>query len=77
MSDITREFLDSYRADCVKCVGGRGEEAEIARNLYTILRQFDEEQVTRIYSESFATDGLGQAIMNRLLKAAGHQVVHV
>lgn len=73
----TRELLDSYRADCVKCVGGRGEEAEIARNLYTILRQFDEEQVTRIYSEGFAAEGLGQAIMNRLLKAAGHQVVHV
>jgi len=31
--------------------------------------------VTRIYSESFDAMGLGQAIMNRLLKAAGHRVV--
>ena len=30
-----------------------------------------------IYSESFATPRIGQAIMNRLLKAAGHQVLQV
>ena len=28
-----------------------------------------------IYSESFESEGLGQAIMNRLLKAAGHHVL--
>lgn len=71
------ESLDKYRADSVKCIGSRSEEDGIARNLYTILRQFDDENITRIYSEGFETDGLGQAIMNRLLKAAGHHVVHV
>ena len=30
-----------------------------------------------IFSESFASDNLGQAIMNRLLKAAGYHVVCV
>ena len=70
----TRERLDTYRADSVKCVGSRQEEAGIAHSLYTILRQFDDEGVTKIYSESFEADGLGQAIMNRLLKAAGHHV---
>ncbi|EKC74400.1 protein containing SUA5 domain protein, partial [human gut metagenome] len=29
------------------------------------------EGVTKIYSEGFSTEGFGQAIMNRLLKAAG------
>ena len=33
--------------------------------------------VEQIYSESFETPRIGQAIMNRLLKAAGHQVIHV
>jgi L-threonylcarbamoyladenylate synthase len=42
-----------------------------------VLREFDDENVTKIFSESFDTDGLGQAIMNRLLKAAGHKVVKV
>ncbi len=73
----TEELLARYEADVVKSAGSRTDEATIAHRLYGILREFDEEQVTRIYSESFATEGLGQAIMNRLLKAAGHHVVDV
>lgn len=71
------ELLAEYRADVVKCVGSRGDEESIARNLFAVLREFDEEGVTRIYSESFSSAGLGQAIMNRLLKAAGHRVIQV
>lgn len=73
----TRERMAQYQADVVKCLGDRADEESIARNLYSVLRQMDEEQVTRIYSESFASQGFGQAIMNRLLKAAGHRVVKV
>lgn len=71
----TSERLAHYRADVIKCVGSREDEESIARNLFGVLREFDNEEVTRIYSESFASAGLGQAIMNRLLKAAGHKVV--
>lgn len=71
----TRENLDCYKADVVKSVGSRSDEEAIAHNLYAILREFDDEKVTRIYSEGFSTEGFGQAIMNRLLKAAGHHVV--
>ena len=72
----------SYNADVVKTIGDRRDEEVIARRLYGILREFDDENVTKIYSESFGDEagtgsGLGQAIMNRLLKAAGHQVVEV
>ncbi|MCH5342195.1 MAG: threonylcarbamoyl-AMP synthase [Acetatifactor sp.] len=73
----TSESLAQYRADVVKCLGERSDEESIARNLYSVLRQMDEEQVERIYSESFAAQGFGQAIMNRLLKAAGHKVVKI
>ena len=72
-----RESRERYRADAVKCAGSRGEEASIARNLYRILREFDEENVEIIFSEFFEGGGFGQAIMNRLLKAAGHRVVTV
>ncbi len=71
----TEERLCSYRADVVKSVGSRTDEESIAHCLYAVLREFDNEGVTRIYSESFAREGFGQAIMNRLLKAAGHRVV--
>lgn len=73
----TEEMLQQYDADVIKCIGKRGDEESIARRLYTILREFDDEGVTRIYSEGFAAEGLGQAIMNRLLKAAGHRVIDV
>lgn len=73
----TAEQLGAYRADLVKCLGERKDSGSIARNLYTALREFDEENVTKIYSESFSIEGFGQAIMNRLLKAAGHRVVRL
>ena len=71
----TDEALAQYRADVVSSLGSRRDEDSIARHLYSILREFDDAQVTRIYSECFETTGLGQAIMNRLLKAAGHKLI--
>lgn len=73
----TSESSPYYSADVVKCVGSRRDEESIARNLFSALREFDDECVTKIYAESFEAAGLGQAIMNRLLKAAGHRVVQV
>lgn len=71
----TRETAAAYRADVKKCLGSRQDEEAIARHLFGALREFDGEQVTKIYSESFEAEGLGRAIMNRLLKAAGHKVI--
>ncbi|MCM1040380.1 MAG: L-threonylcarbamoyladenylate synthase [Ruminococcus sp.] len=73
-TDATTAF---YRGDVCKSAGDRREEASIARALYRILREFDDEEVTVIFSESFDTAGIGQAIMNRLLKAAGHKIIHI
>ncbi|MBO5341590.1 MAG: threonylcarbamoyl-AMP synthase [Lachnospiraceae bacterium] len=69
----TAENAEKYDADVVKIVGSRQEATAVAASLYRILREFDDEETDAIYSESFATDGIGQAIMNRLLKAAGHK----
>lgn len=73
----TDATMVQYKGDVLKSVGSRSDEKTIARRLYRILREFDDENVTVIFSESFDTAGIGQAIMNRLLKAAGHRVVHV
>lgn len=61
----------------IKSAGTRTNEETIARHLYQILREFDDEEVEVIYSEAFEESGIGQAIMNRLLKAAGHHVEQV
>ena len=73
----TEETEHCYPCGDVKCIGSRKDELSIASHLFSILREFDEDGVEAIYSESFETPGLGQAIMNRLLKAAGHQRIDV
>lgn len=73
----TDENISFYYGDSIKSVGKHDDEVSIAKRLYRILREFDDENVTLIYSESFSTGGMGQAIMNRLLKAAGHQILYV
>ena len=73
----TEENISFYKGNSIKSVGKRDDEVSIAKHLYRSLREFDDEGVTRIYSESFSTGGMGQAIMNRLLKAAGHKVLEV
>ena len=73
----TEETKDLYAADVVLSIGTREEEDSIAKHMYKILRDCDKLDVDVIYSECFQTPRIGQAIMNRLLKAAGHQVIHV
>lgn len=71
------ETVSRYPKGIVKCIGSREEEETIAHNLYEVLREFDQCQVSEIYSEAFYTPKMGQAIMNRLLKAAGHKIISV
>lgn len=73
----TDATIARYKGDVCKSAGSREDESTIAKELYRILREFDDEEVTAIFSESFDTAGIGQAIMNRLLKAAGHHMVHL
>lgn len=69
----TKEFQNDYRTGFVKIIGTREQEETIAQNLYRILREFDELQVDIIFSEAFPEENFGQAIMNRLVKAAGNK----
>lgn len=73
-TDETAEF---YEGGIVKSIGSLSEEITIAQHLYGILREFDGIEVSEIYSEAFQTPKMGQAIMNRLMKAAGHQIIEV
>lgn len=71
------ETASLYKADFIKDMGSRHNEAEAARKLYSVLRDFDEYGVKYIYSESFSTENVGQAVMNRLIKAAGHTIINL
>lgn len=71
----TEETKHHYLYGEVKSIGTRKNEETIAAHLFECLREFDSSNVAYIFSESFDDNSLGQAIMNRLLKAAGYQVV--
>ncbi len=73
----TDETFGKYPYGVVRSIGSRAHEETIARHLYDVLREFDKYQVKAIYSEAFYTPRIGQAIMNRLLKAAGHRIIQV
>ena len=73
----TDETRARYPQGEVRSVGLRAKEETIAHNLFAVLREFDDLKVDCIYSESFSKDHLGQAIMNRLTKAAGYHILKV
>ena len=70
------EFLeknkDNYKGE-VLSLGNTLEE--VGSNLFDALRQMDKMNIDIVYSEEFPTDGVGQAIMNRLLKSAGYKTI--
>ena len=73
----TDESRHSYSEGLIRSIGTRESQESVAHNLYAVLREFDELQVEYIFSESFAEDHLGQAIMNRLSKASGYNIVRI
>ena len=68
----TKESEIAYDQGVIKCIGSRKMLESVAHNLYEILREFDECDVDYIYSEAFPEDAFGNAVMNRMVKAAGH-----
>lgn len=74
---VSREEAGIYEADAVKITGEKEDMAAVARSLFRILREFDDEKVERMYVQAYTQDGIGQAVMNRILKAAGHKIIEV
>ncbi|MBP3327036.1 MAG: threonylcarbamoyl-AMP synthase [Coprococcus sp.] len=66
-----------YSCENVFDAGSKKNEITVSAGLYAILRSCDDIGADYIYSESFEECDMGYAIMNRLIKAAGHRVIHV
>ena len=73
-TDETKRY---YKADIVISVGSREDSESIAHNLFDTLRSFDDMGAEIIFSEGFDESRLGFAIMNRLHKSAGYNIVNV
>lgn len=71
----TDESLPFYKFGEVISLGSRKDLNSIAQNLFETLRTFDDKNVDVILSEAFIREGIGIAIMNRLTKAAGFDII--
>lgn len=72
-----RQQAEHYTADVVRCYGEQGDVTAFAGALFKFLREMDAEGAEVICAEGTATEGVGTALMNRLVKAAGGNVVEV
>lgn len=61
----------------LSCIGKKENVSVVAGNLYSVLRDYDKMDIDRIYSEAVDDIGVGAAVMNRLVKAAGHQIIKI
>lgn len=71
----TDETMANYQVDVVKSLGSRFNLDMVAQKLFSLLREFDVEGVDVIIAEGLPTEGLGLAVMNRLRKASGYNIV--
>ncbi len=73
----TDETKNKYPYGTVISLGSRNRLDDVGRNLFEVLRGFDAIDVDLILSEAFEEKGIGVAIMNRLKKSAGFDIIEV
>lgn len=74
---VTKDLLNTFDADYIFSIGDESNELEIASNLFAGLRSMDQQKVDYIYSLTFENGKYGEAIMNRLMKAANQHILHI
>lgn len=74
---VSDETTPLYGADEIYAVGSREQLETVARNLFNGLRNLESRGVDIIIAEGYPSGGIGDAVMNRLVKAAGHNIITV
>lgn len=71
------EHKARYKETITISLGSIKKPDELASNLFNCLRECDKQAIEVIFAESFSEDDLGLALMNRLKKAAGFNIINV
>lgn len=74
---ICEEHKETFNDYLTISLGSRENLSKASQELFETLRKFDELGVDIILCEGYNEKGLGLAIMNRLKKAAGFDIIHV
>jgi len=72
----TKQTHHNYDMEDVLIVGDRDKPETIATNLFSTLREFDKVGVDIILAEGIPESGIGKAVMNRMKKAAGGDIIY-
>ncbi|GEL77263.1 L-threonylcarbamoyladenylate synthase [Tenuibacillus multivorans] len=67
---VSQERADELKAKDALILGSRYNLAELTSQLYDALRQVDKKDVDLVLAEGFPKKGIGEALMNRLERAA-------
>lgn len=78
-SDQNKHFYEGKVNDGVVIVslGDLDKPETIANHLFKALRDFDKMEAQFIFGETFSRKDVGDAIMNRLTKAAGYNIINL
>ncbi|HEY5582949.1 MAG TPA: L-threonylcarbamoyladenylate synthase [Ruminiclostridium sp.] len=71
----TDQTIDNYNGYEAISMGDRNKPETIASRLFSLLRESDDIGVEVILAESVDENGVGLAIMNRMVKAAGYDII--
>ena len=71
----TEQTRANYLNDNVISIGDRNNPETIASSLFFAFREFDDRGIQIILAEAVENTGIGLAIMNRMNKAAGYNIV--
>ncbi len=69
------EYAPLLDGEYVMTFGAKDDETAHSKLLFDRLRRFDETDAAVIYATAGSTDGIGLALYNRMLKAAGYTVI--
>lgn len=75
MLDKTNPDYPANHLDYIGNLGSKYEQELIASRLYHLLRNCDRFDIDIVLTVGLSEEGLGAAIMNRLLKASGNKVI--
>ena len=59
------------------CYGSEFSDAEQAEHIFDALRKIDESGAKKVFAHSPKTSGIGLAVYNRLIRAAGFDVIEI
>lgn len=70
------DYLDADNKNVVK-IGKKSDLDCQAKEIFAVLREFDKMDIDNIYSVYPSDKGIGLAVLNRMLRAAGFNIIEV